>query len=141
MPSLHFNTLTPAKSGVLGLLLLRIVGGGLMIHLHGWNKWVKYADKADNFPDPLNVGSEVSLALTVFAEVLCAGALVLGLFTRWTGLVCMFTMGVAAFIVHQDDPMKVQEKALLYFAIYGAIATLGPGTFSIDHWRSGRTQG
>lgn len=140
MPSLHFNTRAPVKSGVLGLLLLRVIGGGLMIHLHGWSKWEKYADKADSFPDPLNVGSGVSLGLTIFAELVCAGALVLGVFTRWAGLVCMFTMGVAAFIIHQDDPLKVQEKALLYFAIYGAIATLGPGAFSIDHWRCGRHQ-
>ena len=141
MPSLYFNTRAPVKTGVLGLLLLRLAGGGLMVYLHGWSKWINYADKASNFPDPLNVGSEVSLGLTIFAEVLCSGALVLGLFTRWAALICMFTMGVAAFIVHQEDPLKVQEKALLYFAIYGAIASLGPGAFSLDHWRSGRSQG
>ena len=117
------------------LFILRCIGGGLMLHLHGWKKWEDYASKASNFPDPLGVGSEYSLALTVFAEVVCSAALILGLFTRWSAFICMFTMGVAAFIVHQDDPMKVQEKALLYFAIYGALTTFGPGALSIDNLR------
>lgn len=138
MPTLSFDTRSPNRGTHFGLLLLRLLGGGLMIYLHGWSKWIDYADKASSFPDPLGVGTEVSLALTIFAEVICAGALFVGLFTRWAGIICAVTMGVAAFIVHQDDPLKVQEKALLYFAIYGAIASMGPGAISLDHWRSGR---
>ncbi|MGB0647192.1 MAG: DoxX family protein [Bradymonadia bacterium] len=121
------------------LLMMRCIGGGLMLHLHGWSKWENYASKAPKFPDPLGIGSENSLALTVFAEVICSTTLVLGLFTRWSAFVCMFTMGVAAFIVHQDDPVKVQEKALLYFAIYGALTTFGPGAFSVDALRQSKT--
>ena len=138
MPTLHFDTRSPNGGSLIGLLALRLFGGGLMVYLHGWSKWLDYADKSSSFPDPFGVGSELSLALTIFAEVVCASALMVGLFTRWSAIICAFTMGVAAFIVHQDDPLKVQEKALLYFAIYGAIACLGPGAFSIDHWRSGR---
>lgn len=110
-----------------------------MLYLHGWTKWENYASKASKFPDPLGIGSENSLALTVFAEVICSTTLVIGLFTRWSAFACMFTMGVAAFIVHQDDPVKVQEKALLYFAIYGALTTFGPGAFSVDYLRQRNT--
>jgi putative oxidoreductase len=138
MPTLHFDTRSPNRSSHLGLLVLRLFGGGLMVYLHGWSKWLGYAHKSSNFPDPLGVGSELSLALTIFAEVVCAGALTVGIFTRWSAIICMFTMGVAAFIIHQDDPLKIQEKALLYFAIYGAISCIGPGAISLDHWRSGR---
>ena len=116
-----------------GLLGLRLSSGMLMAVLHGWGKYQKYETKSASFPDPLNVGPEVSMALTIFAELLCASLVALGLFTRWSAAVGLFTMGVAAFIVHGDDPLRKQELALMYFSIYGALVVLGPGRFSIDH--------
>ena len=85
------------------------------------------------FPDPLGVSAEVSLGLTVFAEVACAILIVVGLCTRWAAFILAFTMCVAAFVIHGDDPLAKQEKALLFLAMYSSITVLGPGRFSLDH--------
>ena len=67
----------------LGLLLLRITFGGLMLLNHGLGKMDKLLAGGDiKFADPIGLGMEISLQLTIFAEVICAGLLVLGLFTR-----------------------------------------------------------
>ena len=107
-----------------------------MIALHGWPKWESYADKVTKFPDPIGLGSSTSLSLTIFAELLCAGLLCVGYLTRFSAFICLFTMTIAAFIVHQDDPLNIQEKALLYFAIYGALLSHGPGSLSVDRLKS-----
>ena len=117
----------------LSSLFLRLAGGVLMVVLHGWSKYEKYGDKSASFPDPLGVSSDVSLGLTVFAEVACAILIVVGLCTRWAAFVCAFTMFVAAFVIHGDDPLAKQEKALLFLAIYSSITLVGPGRFSLDH--------
>jgi putative oxidoreductase len=115
-----------------GLLLLR-VGLGLMMFLgHGLDKLTGFADKAERFADPLGVGSTTSLALTVFAEVVCSVLLVVGLGTRLAALVLAFTMGVAAFVVHAGDDFGNREKALLYLAGYALLALAGGGRFAFD---------
>jgi len=104
-----------------------------MVILHGWGKYGKLGADPVKFPDPLGVSAHVSLSLTVFAEVACAILVVVGLCTRWAGFVLFFTMCVAAFVIHGDDPLAKQEKALLFLAIYGSITLVGPGRFSLDH--------
>jgi putative oxidoreductase len=41
-------------------------------------------------------------------------------------------MLVAAFIVHDSDPISTKEKALFYAISFLAIAFTGPGKYSID---------
>jgi putative oxidoreductase len=42
-------------------------------------------------------------------------------------------MGVAAFVVHAEDPFGKMEKALLYLFGYLLLAMTGPGKYSLDH--------
>ena len=116
----------------LGLLLLRVVGGGLMALLHGWPKLQGFADKADTFPDPLGLGSLISLILVVFAEFFCALLVTLGLFTRAFTLPLIITMLVAVFITHGADPLAKKELALIYLAIYSTILFAGAGKYSLN---------
>ena len=117
-------------------LLLRISFGGLMILNHGWKKLGKIMEGGEiKFADPLGMGAELSLYLTVFSEVLCGVLLVLGLFTRLSTLFLSFTMLVAALVVHAGDSLKDREMALLYLAAYLAIWLIGPGRFSLDYFR------
>jgi putative oxidoreductase len=113
-------------------LLLRLGFGLPMALSHGLDKLTTFSDKAGGFPDPFGVGSEISLGLAVFAEFFCAIALALGLLTRLAVINLVVTMGVAAFIVHGQDPFAQQEKAFLYFMAYVAILFIGPGKYSID---------
>ena len=115
-----------------GLLAMRMIVGGLMLYCHGLPKWNKFAAKSESFPDPLGVGPPVSMGLTIFAELVCSALVVLGLFTRWAAFVLAFTMVVAAFVVHGDDPLKKKEFALIYLAPFLALVFTGAGRASLD---------
>ena len=117
----------------IALLLLRITFGGLMLINHGWGKMLKlFGDDPIKFADPFGIGAPASLGLTVFAEVLCAVLLVIGLFTRWAAIPLIITMLVAIFIIHIDDPFAKMEKAILFLTAYLAIGFAGSGWYSID---------
>ena len=136
------RTLAPGADGLsesVGLLAMRLAGGALMAILHGWGKYSAYAERAAKFPDPLGVSPEISMGLTVFAELFCAGLLVIGLATRWAAVFGAITMFVAAFVIHGDDPLRKQELALMYLSIYTALICLGPGRFSLDRVIYGRS--
>jgi len=115
----------------LGLLILRIASGLTMFLAHGLPKLTSFSERHATFADPIGLGPSVSLGLTVFAEVFCAIALTLGIFSRFSAAVLAFTMAVAVFIVHGADPFARQELALMYGAIYLALAITGPGKFAL----------
>lgn len=116
-----------------GLLILRLVSGGAMFWLHGKDKFAAWSKLKLEFSDII-INREVSLGLTIFAELVCAGLLILGLFGRFAALILAITMGVAFFKVHS---MKLTgdrsgELALLYLMAYVALVLAGPGKFSVD---------
>lgn len=116
----------------LSLLVLRLLGGGGMLALHGVPKLLAFSEKAATFRDPLGVGSTASLALAIFAEVVCSVLLILGAFTRLAVVPLLVTMLVAAFVVHAADPWSKKELALLYVAIFLPLLLAGPGRWSVD---------
>ena len=116
----------------LGLLALRLSAGGMMAYSHGWGKLQKLMSGDMGFADPIGVGEEVSLVLTVFAEFFCGMLVALGLFTRAALIPLIITMWVAVFIIHADDPFGKQEFGLLYLIPYLALYFTGPGKYSVD---------
>jgi len=116
----------------LGLLLLRLASGGMMAYSHGWGKLQKMLGGDMSFADPIGVGEELSLILTVFAEFVCGIFIALGLFTRAALIPLIITMWVAVFIVHAQDPFGKQEFGLLYLIPYLTLYFTGPGKFSLD---------
>jgi putative oxidoreductase len=84
------------------------------------------------FGDPLGIGTRPSLVLAIVAEVGCSLLILLGLFTRFATLPLLFTMLVAAFIVHAADPLGKKELALLYALLFATLFFTGPGKYSID---------
>lgn len=134
-----FLTTNPAKLQFdLSMLVLRVGIGLLMLCGHGWPKLANFSDRMGTFSDPLGVGSPLSLALAVFAEVFCSLALIAGFLTRLALIPLIITMVVAALIVHGADPMfgrgPSKELALLFFLPFLAIFLAGPGRFSADAW-------
>jgi putative oxidoreductase len=73
---LNPNPTTPQAD--YGLLILRIGISFFMVH-HGYEKLQSLLAGSTDFPDPLHVGGQISLALTVFAEFFCSILLILGL--------------------------------------------------------------
>jgi len=132
--------LTHARASLLqgvGLLLLRLGAGGMMLAGHGWGKLTSFSERAGDFPDPLGVGSALSMALAVFAECFCAALVVVGAATRLAALPLVVTMLVAAAVVHADDPWAKKEFALIYLVPFLTLAFTGAGPFSLDAvpWR------
>lgn len=116
----------------LALLILRIASGGMMAYSHGWGKLQKMLSGDMSFADPIGVGEEASLVLTVFAEFVCGVLVALGLFTRAALVPLIITMVVAVFIIHADDPFSKMEFGLLFLAPYLALFLTGPGKYSLD---------
>lgn len=117
----------------LGLLILRIGFGATMAIRHGLPKLMGFADQMHTFPDPLGIGSTLSLSLAVSAEFLCAIAVVIGIFTRVAAVPLIITMAVAFFIVHGSDPFGKKETAFLFFLGFSTIFSCGPGAYSADN--------
>lgn len=117
----------------LGLLALRLGFGGLML-THGIPKLMNYSTLATQFPDPIGMGSQVSLLLAIGAEVGCSLLLILGLFTRLATLPLIITMLVAALIVHGADPFAKKEAALTFLISYVTLLMTGPGRYALDAW-------
>lgn len=116
----------------LAALTIRIIFGGLMLVNHGWGKFDKITSGNIGFPDPLGIGSEISLYLAVFSEVICAALVTVGLFTRAATIPLLFTMGVAFFVVHGGDAFAEKESSFMYLLGYLAIIFIGPGKYSMD---------
>jgi len=114
------------------LLILRLTFGLSMLLAHGVPKLSNYSTMMNSFPDPLGIGNSLSLGLAIFAEVICATLLVLGLYTRIAALNLTITMLVAAFIFHASDPWSKMELGVLYASAYTALLLIGPGKISLD---------
>jgi putative oxidoreductase len=133
-----FSTTARDRLYDVGLLLLRIVAGGFLL-THGLPKLTTLmGSEPIQFADPFGVGQELSLGLTVFAEVVCAFLVIIGLLTRLAVIPIIIVMCVAFFYVHAADPFGVKEMSGLYLTIYVFLAITGAGRYSIDNLISKR---
>lgn len=113
-------------------LLLRLIFCGLLMYNHAFVKMTLFSESPESFTDPLGLGGKVSYYLVLFAETVCAGLVLMGLFTRVALVPLLATMSVAVFNVHWSNPWTDKELPLLYLAVYAAIFLVGPGRFSFD---------
>lgn len=106
---------------------------------HGYPKLEKLLAGGEiQFFDFMGIGAAASLALAVFAEVICSVLLALGLGTRLASIALAITMGVAAFLRHAEDPFAKKEQALLYLLIFLTLLVFGPGRYSLDSMLGGK---
>ncbi|RZT96860.1 putative oxidoreductase [Ancylomarina subtilis] len=114
-------------------LILRVSIAAFML-THGLGKLnLLFSGNEIQFADPFGLGATFSLALTVFAEVLCSILIGLGLLTRLASIPLIITMLVAVFMIHADDPFAKKEFALLYLLIYLVVFVVGSRKFSLDY--------
>tara|TARA_R110000850_G_scaffold80862_1_gene173485 strand:- start:24024 stop:24452 length:429 start_codon:yes stop_codon:yes gene_type:complete len=134
MKSESYSTILNLKNTDIALFLLRIGVGGLML-THGIPKLMKlFGSDPIAFGDPIGLGAEASLALTVFAEVICSILIIVGLGTRLAAIPLMLTMATAFFIVHAADPFQRKELALFFLIVYLVLFLTGSGKYSLDHY-------
>ncbi len=115
-----------------GILILRVGFGGLLAVQHGLPKLQQWAQYASVFPDPLHVGSKMSLGLAVFGELVCGSLVAVGLASRIAAIPAFITMAVAFFVVHSIDPWTKKEMAFVYMIAFLVLALTGPGRLSLD---------
>ena len=116
-----YNFLFPTKPNTtkvsLFLLAVRIIFGILLMN-HGIQKWSNFQELSTAFPDPIGLGSSISLGLAIFGELVCSMGFIFGFLYRLAMIPMIFTMVVAFFVI--------VVFVLMYIA--------GPGKFSIDYF-------
>lgn len=126
-----YNKYFKAKTVNIVLLILR-VGIALLMLGHGIPKLQMLITGDVQFPGVMGLSSTLSLALAVFAEVICSILLLVGLLTRYAALPLIVTMFTAVFVIHGNDPFAKQELGILYLLVYLTLFILGSGKFSFD---------
>jgi len=116
------------------MLFFRSIIGLSMLWGHGWGKLINYSTLAGNFPDPLGIGSELSLLMLIGAEVFASILLILGFFVRLSILPLIIAMGTAFFVFHSADPWDKKELAFTYLIPFIYIFFTGAGKYSLASW-------
>jgi len=115
------------------VFVVRVFVGFAMLS-HGFPKLQMLLEGGKiEFYDFLGLGPLVTLVLTVIAEFACSILLILGLFTRISLGFLIFTMVIAAFMVHGADPFEKREMSLIYLSVYLLLMAFGAGKVSVDH--------
>lgn len=128
----------PDGTGISLLLLAIRIVFGLLLLSHGMQKWTNFTQLATQFPDPLGLGSEVSLGLAIFAELFCSLGFIFGVLFRLVLIPMIFTMCIAFFVIHAQDPFQVKELAFVYLVVFVITFISGPGKFAVDRFLAKR---
>ncbi len=118
-----------------GILFLRLGAGLLMLINHGYTKVQHFNEMAPKFADPFHIGPSTTLVLVIFAELICAGFVVIGLFTRLASMVLIVHLLFAFFEIHKANyasPPVGGEMALIFLTCFIALLFTGAGKFSVD---------
>ena len=115
------------------LVALRLIVGIAML-THGFPKIYQlfYGDFA--VPDPIGLGSELSLVLATFAEFFCSILIIIGYRSRFAAIPLIFTMLVALLIVHGNDSVFQHWNILLYLFAYAILLHLGGGKYTLTYY-------
>jgi putative oxidoreductase len=123
-----------ARHADLGLLLLRLCTGAFLIYQSHDNvfsaarmeEFVKFLTQF-NFAMP-----ELMAPLSVYAQFAAGIGFVLGLFTRWLGLITMANFIVACWMVHWSQDFAGWWPALILVVLGLYFGLRGGGRFSVD---------
>ena len=139
-----YSFLFPTKSNTtkvsLLLLAVRIIFGILLMN-HGIQKWSNFQEMSAVFPDPLGIGSPLSLGLAIFGELVCSMAFIIGFLYRLAMIPMIFTMAMAFFVIHSQDAFAVRELALVYLVVFVLMYIAGPGKFAVDRYFAVKERG
>ena len=126
------SSMFQATTSATGLLLLRFSISGLML-THAWQEWTMFNGTGD-FPDPIGLGSQLTLIVTIISEVILSLLLVVGLATRFAAFGLANMMAVALIVVYADDPWQKKELVVAYLSVYITLLVAGGGPLSIQRF-------
>jgi putative oxidoreductase len=111
---------------------MRVGAGALLIYGHGWPKLMHFSERAGRFADPLHIGHDRSLMLAIFAELICAAAVILGFATRFAAAVIVILFAVILAAVTRGAPYDERELAMIYCVPFLCLVFTGGGNFALD---------
>lgn len=130
MKDFLFPQPTDSKGFSLLLLCLRIFFG-LMLMIHGLDKLYNYASLNFSFPDPMSMGSQITLLFAIFAELVCSVAFIFGVLYRIVMLPMIAVMAVAFLHIHGASIVQ-GELAFIYQMMFLMMYITGPGQYAVD---------
>jgi putative oxidoreductase len=131
MKKFFFPSVFPDASVSRLLLTLRLFFGFLFL-MHGIDKLANFEVLSYSFPDPLGMGSHLSLVLVILAEVFCALTFICGFLFRISLLPMLFAMFIAFFYAHGGS-IADGELAFIYLGVFLLLLVTGPGRYSADY--------
>ena len=131
MKKFFFPSVFPDASVSRLLLTLRLFFGFLFL-MHGIDKLANFEVLSYSFPDPLGLGSHLSLVLVILAEVFCALTFIGGFLFRFSLLPMLFAMFIAFFYAHGGS-IADGELAFIYLGVFLLLLVTGPGRYSADY--------
>ena len=131
MKKFFFPSVFPDASVSCLLLTLRLFFGFLFL-MHGIDKLANFEVLSYSFPNPLGMGSHLSLVLVILAEVFCALTFIGGFLFRISLLPMLFAMFVAFFYAHGGS-IADGELAFIYLGVFLLLLVTGPGRYSADY--------
>jgi len=122
------------RFGDVGLLLLRVAAGAFLIYQSHDNVFsASRMDEFENFMTQFGFHYPELLApLSVYAQFTAGICFILGLFTRWLGLITAFNFLVALWMVHWNDPVPQMWPAAVLIVLGLYFGLRGSGRFGID---------
>lgn len=123
-----------ARFSDLALLLLRVLVGAFLM----WGTWDNIAsgERMAEFAGFLGqLGCpmpEIAAPVSVYAQFVCGALILLGLLTRWAGLIMTFNFIVAVWLVHPGADFRALFPPLVMIAVSLYLATRGAGRYAMD---------
>lgn len=122
------------RFSAVGLLFLRVLTGAFLIY--GVIDNVVSAERMDEFSAFLAANGfpapNLMAPFSVYVQLLCGIALVLGAVTRWTGIVVAVHFVVAVVMVHWSQDFRGWWPAIVLVGIGLQFALTGAGRLSVD---------
>lgn len=122
---------TQDRSGALALLFMRVAAALLLLQVHGLPKLLHWHSELQHIEDPFGLGATPTLALAVFAEVLCPILLILGVFARLACLPVIAVLLVALLFVHPQWSLEEGQFAWWMLILFAGLAMAGPGSYRL----------
>lgn len=97
-----------------------------------FKKIMSYDVLSTSFPDPIGLGSKLSLQLAIFAELFCSLGVITGVLFGLALIPIIFTMFIAAFVAMKGLPWAQRELPVSYLLVYILLFVSGPGRLPLD---------
>jgi len=116
----------------LGLLLLRVIGGALLISGRAWT-WQTLIDSNRVLESTgWILGGEIGWFLTLFSECLCTLLVMFGMFTKFASVPPAVAMMIAGLALPGGTAWSERELYFLLALPFFVLSFTGAGEYSVD---------